>query len=284
MTNPLKPAFESYLYSENLEGSKKAGSYLTALKHLQTMLRTESYGFDDCIDLWSVDSVERLVELRERVLAEAKVGPDTPWYLPGSSSYLSNGYCSAALAQLIAFLPQHQHASEALDLLHTHHGDEDALAKQLNQLDPVVPSATVQDPQSKDGKDRLREAKTRIGQHAFREIILEIYQNRCCLTGLDLPAVNRASHIIGWAERKHTRMDPRNGLCLSATYDAAFDRKLIAFDEDYRLVLSKTIREHLPSASLQEYFLNRAGQRIELPSRFRPLPEYLEAHRKAGDF
>lgn len=27
-----------------------------------------------------------------------------------------------------------------------------------------------------------------------------------------------------------TRMDPRNGLCLSVTYDAAFDRKLITPD------------------------------------------------------
>ena len=62
--------------------------------------------------------------------------------------------------------------------------------------------------------------------------------NRCCLTGLDLPQLNRASHIIGWAEPKgkQIRMDPRNGLCLSATYDAAFDRKPITFDEDYRLV------------------------------------------------
>jgi putative restriction endonuclease len=96
--------------------------------------------------------------------------------------------------------------------------------------------------------------------------------------------VNRASHIIGWAERKDTRMDPRNGLCLSATYDAAFDRKLITFDEDYRLVLSRTIREHVPSESLRVYFLDREGDTLEAPTRFRPLPEYLEAHRKGGEF
>lgn len=280
----LKLAFETYLYSENLEGSKKAGSYLTALKHLQTMLRSENYGFDDCIDLWSVESTERLVELRERVQTEARLGTDTPWYLPGSSSYLSNGYCSAALTQLIEFLPQHQHAGKALDLLRGHHGDEAALADQLYQLDPEVPSGTVHDPSSKDGKDQIRAIKTRIGQHTFREVILEIYQNRCCLTGLDLPALNRASHIIGWAERKDTRMNPRNGLCLSATYDAAFDRKLITFDEDYRLVLSKTIREHFPSDSLRSYFLSRAGQRIELPGSFQPHQEYLDAHRKSGEF
>jgi hypothetical protein len=58
----------------------------------------------------------------------------------------------------------------------------------------------------------------------------------------------------------------------------------IGFDEDYRLVLSRTIREHVPSESLREYFLNREGDTLEAPTRFRPLPEYLEAHRQGGDF
>ena len=79
-------------------------------------------------------------------------------------------------------------------------------------------------------------------------------------------------------------MDPRNGLCLSVTYDVAFDRKLITFDEDYRLVLSKTIKEHLPSESLRTYFLNRGGHAIERPQAYAPLQEYLEAHRSGGDF
>jgi len=135
-----------------------------------------------------------------------------------------------------------------------------------------------------EGKDALRQTKARVNQSAFRKIVLKVYENRCCLTGLDLPDVNRASHIIGWAERKDTRMDPRNGLCLSATYDAAFDRKLITFDDDYRLVLSKTIREHVPSESLHRYFLSKEGQRINVPTRFQPLQEYLEVHRKGGDF
>ena len=114
--------------------------------------------------------------------------------------------------------------------------------------------------------------------------MLRVTENRCCLTGLDLPAVNRASHIVGWAEQKDTRMDPRNGLCLSATYDAAFARKLVTLDEDYRLVLSRTIREHVPNESVREYFKDRKGQQIDLPPRFRPLKEYLEAHRKSKEF
>lgn len=199
---PLKSAFETYLYQENKEGSGKASSYLKGLEWLEAMLRIEPFGFEDALDLWSITSVERLIELRERVLEEQKQGSASPWVHESiSKSYLRNNWCSGALGHLIEFLPQHQHASKALDLLRAHHSDEAALADQLNRLEPEVPSGTVHDPSSKDGKDRLRATKTRIGQHAFREVILEIYQNRCCLTGLDLPAVNRASHIIGWAER-----------------------------------------------------------------------------------
>ena len=115
-------------------------------------------------------------------------------------------------------------------------------------------------------------------------MIFSIYGNACCLTGLDVPQVNRASHIIPWAKRKSTRLDPRNGLCLSATYDAAFDRNLISFDEDYRLLVSREIRDHYRSDIVRTYFQNQAGRRMQLPSRFLPRLEYLAEHRELGRF
>jgi len=284
MSRQVKEAFEAYLYEENKDGSGKANSYLNAFSWLSRMLQVEPYGFADAINIWTIDSVERLMELRELVLEEQKKKSSSPWSCEGiPPSYLRDGYCSAALTQLIEFLPIHAHSRKVLDLFNAHQGDEDEIAEKLN-LEPSIPDGYVYDPTSKDGQDRMREAKARIGQKAFREVIFKIYQNRCCLTGLDLPQVNRASHIIGWAERKDSRMDPRNGLCLSATYDAAFDRKLITFDEDYRLVLSKTVRDHYPTESLQTHFLDREGQRINVPRHYQPLREYLESHRKGGDF
>ena len=115
-------------------------------------------------------------------------------------------------------------------------------------------------------------------------MILKTYQNRCCLTGLDIPSVNRASHIISWAKRKDTRMDPQNGLLLSATYDAAFDKYLISFDPDYRLLISRDIADHFTSESVKIHFLKREGQIIELPKHYIPKQEYLEEHRQAGNF
>lgn len=279
-----RSAFHEHLRATNIGGSGKAASYMRALELLEQMLKAAPLGFGDCQDLWSVGSTARLMKLRWQVLEEQKRGPQSPWMPKGIPvSYLRDGYCSAALTQLIEFLAQATFSEKVLGILDSAAEDDAALAKALN-ISPSIPAGFVDDAASKDGKERLQTIKARIGQRTFRDLILVIYSNRCCLTGIDLPEVNRASHIIGWAERAETRMDPRNGICLSATYDAAFDRKLITFDDDYRLVLSKTIRERVPTESLKRHFLDRAGQRIEMPARLHPLKEYLEHHRKGGEF
>lgn len=280
----MKSAFEDYLYEENREGSGKASSYLKALHWLQHMLQAQPYSFIDCIDLWALDSVERLSELRTFVLEEQRKGDDSPWVREEIPvSYLRDGYCSAALTQLIEFLPAHQHTQKVLRRFEDHHGPESEVAAKLD-WEPELPDNIVHDPNCKDGQDRIREAKVRIGQRAFREVILTVYQNRCCLTGLDIPAINRASHIIGWAERKSTRMDPRNGLCLSATYDAAFDKHLITLDEDYRLILSQDLQEYSTRESFHKHFASLSGKQITLPRSYLPRQEYLDIHRKAGCF
>lgn len=280
----LKTVFAEELRVNNVGGSGKAASYLRALELLEEMLKSLKTGFEDCQDIWAVSSPERLIQLRGRVLEEQKLGVESAWMLEGMPvSYLRNGYCAAALTQLIEFLVQRGFSEKVLRLVNANTDDELALVKALNIV-PLVPDSFVFDAKSHDGKERLQTIKTRIGQQTFRDMVLKIYQNRCCLTGIDLPEVNRASHIIGWAERAETRMDPRNGLCLSATYDAAFDRKLITFDDDYRMVLSKTIRDRVPNETLKVHFLSREGQRIEMPDRFFPLKKYLDHHRKGGVF
>lgn len=279
-----KSDFAEYLRATNVGGSGKAASYFRALELLEEILKAVPSGFEDCREIWSVSSAERLIQLRLRVLDEQKQGAKSLWMHEGIPvSYLRDGFCSAALTQLIEFLVQRVFSKKILGVVEAHSGEESTLAKALN-IAPSVPDGFVYDAKSQDGKERLQTIKTRIGQRTFRDVVLRLYRNRCCLTGIDLPEVNRASHIIGWAERVETRMDPRNGLCLSATYDAAFDRKLITFDDDYRLVLSKTIRDRVPTETLKTHFLSREGQRIERPTRFCPLKEYLDHHRKGGSF
>ncbi|MEX2607934.1 MAG: HNH endonuclease [Kiritimatiellia bacterium] len=281
MTHPeitTRTAFREYLLSENKSGSNKAASYLRAMDLLEGLLRDHPLGFGDCRDLWSVASVERLNELLLRVTEEQKNHENSPWFLPEQPSYLGGGFIKAALGHYRLFLVAHQHEQTLLDLLRTHQGDPDELAAILNQ-DPDLPDFLETE---LEGKEAIRQTKVRINQSGFRRVILEIYNHRCCVTGLDLPDLCIASHIIPWAENTKTRMDPRNGLCLSATYDRAFDSYLITFDEDYRLIVSKEIRDHYRNEHARELFEKKAGQVIHLPDnpKRRPLQEYLDVHRK----
>lgn len=70
-------------------------------------------------------------------------------------------------------------------------------------------------------------------------------------------------------------LNPRNGLSLAKTQDAAFDRHLITLDEDLRVVLSKSIRDHFTSESVRVNFQPYEGKQIDLPHRFTPEPALL---------
>ena len=115
-------------------------------------------------------------------------------------------------------------------------------------------------------------------QSFFRATVLTSYENRCALTGLNIPELLTASHIIPWSANIPRRADPRNGLCLNALLDRAFDRGLFTFDEDLRIVVSDRlslapdVAEVLAPGGL-------ASRRLQLPVRFTPDLAALEFHR-----
>jgi len=98
--------------------------------------------------------------------------------------------------------------------------------------------------------------------------------------GFSLADIFRTSHINPWAEDEENRLNPENGLCLSATYDAAFDRHLISFDEHYRLVVSKEIKDHYTDAAAKSYFIDREGEKIIMPTKYLPSQTLLAKHRE----
>jgi putative restriction endonuclease len=280
----VKKAYTAYLKSANPGTSNKASSYVRALDLLGQMLDAEPYGFEDCRELWKVESLQRLQELHGRAAEEKNKGEASVWNVEGiAPSYLRDGFCSAALRSYQEFLVEYRHAQELLAVFEDHQGNEDELPgkfdQNLNYPDYLLEGLGMQ-----EGRDVVRAVRTRANQQIFRSVVFQIYQQTCCITGLDLPAVNRASHIVGWAEDKSTRLDPRNGLCLSATYDAAFDRHLLSLDDDYRIILSRDLKEHYTGESVRAHFQNREGDQICLPDAYRPLPSYLERHRSKGRF
>ncbi len=126
-----------------------------------------------------------------------------------------------------------------------------------------------------------RVAKMRRLQTFFRNAVLSSYENRCALTGIALPQLLIASHIIPWSENKNRRADPTNGLCLNALHDKAFDRHLITFDKDCRLVVSGILKR----GDIQEFqsssFVSLEGTVLTIPHRFAPDSQALEEHRNA---
>ncbi|WP_414660174.1 HNH endonuclease [Horticoccus sp. 23ND18S-11] len=122
-------------------------------------------------------------------------------------------------------------------------------------------------------------ARRRRGQDFFRRTVLVSYHHRCCITGTPIPTLLSASHIVAWSADRAQRLNPRNGLCLAKTQDAAFDRHLITLDEDLRVVLSKSIRDHFTSEAVRANFQPYEGRQIALPHRFTPDPTLLKRHR-----
>jgi putative restriction endonuclease len=83
----------------------------------------------------------------------------------------------------------------------------------------------------------------RVGQNLFRAALLDFWQGRCCVTGLDVAELLRASHIKPWAscESDDERLDVFNGLLLSPTMDALFDAGLMTIGEDGSVMLSRLL-------------------------------------------
>lgn len=82
--------------------------------------------------------------------------------------------------------------------------------------------------------------RVRIGQRIYRQRLMDLWEGRCAISGLEVPEILRARHAKPWAqcESDAERLDVFNGLLLAAHLDAAFDVGLIAIDEDGVVLVS----------------------------------------------
>jgi predicted restriction endonuclease len=127
--------------------------------------------------------------------------------------------------------------------------------------------------------DKLQIIRARRVQSFFRAAVLTSYGSRCAISGLATTELLIASHIIPWSKSIERRADPRNGICLSALFDRAFDKGLITLDEDYRVVVSKRLLKDAKTASLSNSIDKAHGRQIEMPRRFIPDTATLDHHR-----
>jgi len=151
----------------------------------------------------------------------------------------------------------------------------------FNQLS--LPSALLieKEPQLPQGPTEAQMTRPmRLVQSFFRRSVLASYGYKCSFCDLGIREVLNASHIIPWNISQELRADPRNGFCLCALHDRAFDRGLVTVDPDHRLVISAGLKKKNAVALHRVAFLDLDGKRINLPSKFLPAAGCLDYHRK----
>jgi putative restriction endonuclease len=265
--------FEDYIFAVYGHSNGTAKSYITAIHIIDEM-----FAFDDVFALEGksitcIDDLGLLKQIANYVCSQQtlfKKGKDSFFrnINDRQNSYPGKGFCSAAIKQLLKYYAYDQDEEKAWAFIRLKKKGKE-VSKELSTLFKI----------DKEGVDVSTYTKARLGQSYFRKMVLENYGNRCCVTGLNVPQTLRASHIVAWASDKSNRMNPENGLCLSATYDAAFDKHLISFDDDYRMILSKSIKEYFTNDVSREYFEKYEGKKIILPSLYMPNKRLLEKHR-----
>ena len=100
--------------------------------------------------------------------------------------------------------------------------------------------------QSEDITETQRKSliATRLGQGKFRTKLDNRWNNKCAVTGITTRLLLRASHIKPWRNSDNKeKLDPNNGLLLSANIDALFDKGLVTFLDTGEMKISKALEE-----------------------------------------
>lgn len=167
------------------------------------------------------------------------------------------------------------------------HSDWERLAVECQLLRQQLGKNIVEDlependellPEDFSGETRQVLTTQRIKQHFFRRAVLSSYRGRCCMSGLSEPRLLVASHIVPWSQDKANRLNPSNGLCLSAIHDRAFDAGLITLNDDFKIIVSKELKSK-NEPFIIEVLLPLNGRTIEQPERFGPQAEFIAWHR-----
>lgn len=117
--------------------------------------------------------------------------------------------------------------------------------------------------------------KYRLLQGKYRRKLL-LYWEGCSITECKISALLIASHIKSYLEASdEEKYDTNNGLLLTPTYDKLFDRHLISFNNDGKIILSKTLEQtDLTSLKIT------GNENIQLNKLTPSIQKYLEYHRQ----
>ena len=153
--------------------------------------------------------------------------------------------------------------------------ESERLLENMTGRSPEVAEETQPFP---EGGTRETLVRTRINQGFFRAAVLAAYGSRCCITGLSIPQLLNASHIVPWVVDVKNRTNPRNGLCLNAIHDRAFDCGLLTVTPDLKVKVSPKLKVKAADTAVQELSWRFENSPISIPRRFAPEEVFLRYH------
>ena len=271
-----RKGFIGFNIRNSTKKSNKPYSYAKAIQILDNVLKHQNVVNLNGQSLYDVNDPIVIDEVLDFVTVEVKKmrakEPNIFDYGdPTQTSYPLDNYCSAALSSLKDYAQYEQ--EKAADEIIKNETNPQAISEKLICHFDIT----------KEGEDKITRAKHRRGQEYFRRMILANYGGRCALTGIDVPQLLLASHIIPWSDNSHKkeRLNPCNGICLSALYDKAFDKGLITISpDDYKVSLSSALLEYESEEYFAKHFACIDGQKITLPLDYKPNKDFLAYHKE----
>ena len=181
----------------------------------------------------------------------------------------------------VAFRPEFlvEYALNAESLHKTGKAAEDLSL--LNSLDSIT-DAQIGAVASKQRQIILTQIAKKYRAYDFRQRVLGAYEHRCAACGVQLKLID-AAHIVPVADPTSTD-ETTNGIALCKIHHAAMDRKLISFDEKYKIEISESEIERLAEVGLAggiREFKQHLKAAIILPTDRRdyPSPAYIKQAR-----
>lgn len=149
-------------------------------------------------------------------------------------------------------------------------------------LEEVPPSEEIV--ALEEGKTRSAIVQVRVNQARFRKAVLASYNSTCCISGLQHEKLLIASHIVPWSQDTKNRLNPQNGLCLSALHDRAYDQGLITIMPNFKVRVSPKLKANQDDSFITDSLLRFDQKPIRFPERLGPNPEFLERHARHFGF
>jgi putative restriction endonuclease len=109
------------------------------------------------------------------------------------------------------------------------------------------------------------EAKGRLHQAVFRELVISAYGERCALTGLPERRLLHAAHILPDLDRRGQPV-VNNGIAMSVLHHSAYDQNLLGIDPDLGIHINRDLLEIHDGPTLRYALQQLDGKRVRMPT------------------